>query len=101
MTDQAPPVLPPPPEDPLRSYWKKLTGVAIFPTVGFVGCGLLRIPPAVMALPFFAVFLYAAWPILTKKVPYSYWGIAMGVWMAGVAVGLILFTLLETAWASH
>lgn len=46
----------------LRTYWWTLTGLALFPSIFFVGGEFLHIPFEFFMLPFFAVGFLAGWP---------------------------------------
>ncbi len=74
----------------IRCYWKHLIGVALFPTVALVGGEVLHIPFGYLALPFFAVSFLAAWPYLSGKAPYTFWLVAMFVWIAGGFLAVFL-----------
>jgi hypothetical protein len=78
----------------LKQYWKNLIGVAVFPPVFFIGIGVLRLPGLAFVPFFFAVSLLAAWPYFTKKAPYMFWIVAMGVWMASATASVMLLGLL-------
>jgi hypothetical protein len=74
----------------LRVYWKALIGIALFPTIALVGGDLLHIPFDYVVLPFFAVCLLAAWPYLSGKAPYTFWLVAMLVYLAGGFLAVLL-----------
>ena len=67
----------------LRIYWKALIGIALFPAVAFVGGDFLHIPFDYVILPFFTVCFLAAWPYLSGRAPYTFWLVAMLVFLAG------------------
>ena len=75
----------------LQRYWKYLIGVAVFPTLCSLGVDFLHIPFDIFILPFFAVGILAAWPVLTRKAPYTFWLVAMGVWLVGGICAAILY----------
>ena len=82
-------------EKALRLYWQHMIGVAAFPPAFFIGAGVLQAPRLVYAPFFFAVSLLAAWPYFTKKAPYTFWLVAMAVWMTSVAISVTLLGLLS------
>jgi hypothetical protein len=69
--------------DALRLYWGALVGIGLFPTVAFVGGEFLHIPFEYLVLPFFAVCMLAGWPHLSGRAPYSFWLVAVLVYLAG------------------
>lgn len=80
----------------LRAYWKSLIGIALFPAVAFVGGDFLHLPFDYLALPFFAVCLLAAWPYLSGRAPYTFWFVAMLVYLAGGLLAMVLgYTILR------
>lgn len=79
----------------LRTYWKNMIGVALFPSVSFIGGEVFHIPFEVFLLPFFAVFLHAGWPCFKGKAPYMFWIVALGIYMAGGYVAIILLEIIR------
>jgi len=79
----------------LSRYWKYLIGVALFPFVFFFGGEFFHIPFAVFVIPFFAVGLLAAWPLFRFGAPYLFWIVAMGVWMGGIILAVVLFQIIN------
>jgi hypothetical protein len=79
----------------LRSYWWTLIGVAVFPTIVIVGAELLAIPFEFFILPFFAVCFLAGWPYLSGRAPYSFWLVAMCVWLGGGGFAALALQLLR------
>ena len=78
----------------LRLYWKNLIGLGLFPPVCVFGLSL-GIPFVLLAVPFFAVAIVAAWPYLRYRAPYSLWLVACAVWMAGGILAVVLSALLH------
>jgi hypothetical protein len=74
----------------IRCYWKNLIGVALFPSVAVVGGEGFHIPFVYLVLPFFAVSFLAARPYLSGKAPYTFWLVAMFVWIAGGVLAVFL-----------
>lgn len=74
----------------LRSDWKALIGIALFPTVAFVGGDVLHIPFDYLVVPFFAVCFLAAWPFLSGRAPYTFWMVAMLVYFVGGFLAALL-----------
>jgi hypothetical protein len=81
--------------DALRVYWWALIGVGIFPAIFVAGGELLGIPFEVFILPFFAVSFLAGWPHLSGRAPYSFWLVAMCVWLGGGIFAVVLLQLLR------
>ncbi len=81
-------------EQALKAYWKNLIGLAVFPPVAFIGIGGFELPSALFMPCFFAAGLPALWPYLTKRTPYSFWIVAMGVWMASSMISVMLMVIL-------
>jgi hypothetical protein len=94
LTSEQTTVAPTPDRKPLREaircYWKNLIGIALFPTVAIVGGDVLHIPFDYLLLPFFAVGFLAAWPCMSKKAPYTFWLVAISVYMAGGVLAVFL-----------
>lgn len=83
----------------LRSYWMAFIGIALFPTIFFVGVDVLQIPFDYLVLPFFAVSFLAAWPCLSGKAPYSFWFVAMLVYLASGFIAIFLTHAIRLALA--
>jgi hypothetical protein len=79
----------------LRRHWPYLLGVALFPSFAMIATGIFHLPFPFLILPFFAAFLLATWPYATKRAPYSFWLVAMGVWMGGGFLGVLVLQLLR------
>ncbi len=70
----------------LGRYWYHLTGVASFASI----MTLFHLPALAVPPLFFGSALFAAWPTITKRAPYSFWIVAVGVWMGGGLLAAIL-----------
>jgi hypothetical protein len=81
----------------LRLYWWSLIGIALFPSVAFIGGDVLHIAFEYFVLPFFAVTFLAAWPWFSGRAPYSFWLVALVVYMLG---GLFAVLLVQVARAA-
>jgi hypothetical protein len=79
----------------LRIYWWTLIGIGVFPLIFVVGGTFLHIPFEFFILPFLAVGLLAGWPFLSGKVPYSFWLVAMALWLVGGICAGILMQLIN------
>lgn len=86
-------------KEALRDYWKSLIGVAIFPILALVGGDFLHIPFEYVALLFFAVCLLAAWPFLSGKAPFTFWLVAMAVYLGGAVLAALLGQIVRIALA--
>jgi hypothetical protein len=60
-----------------------------------VGGTFLDIPFELFILPFIAVGFLAGWPHLSGKAPYSFWLVAMGLWLVGGISAVILMKLIN------
>jgi hypothetical protein len=83
----------------LRAYWWTLIGLALFPTTVVIGAGVWHIPDEFFILPFFGVSILAGWPLLARRAPYSFWLVAMGVWLSGGIVAAMLSELFRAVTA--
>jgi hypothetical protein len=72
----------------IRVHWKNLIGIAIFPPATFIGVEILHIPALIFVPFFFAALGIAGWPYLTRRAPYMFWIIALGVWMGAAVIGI-------------
>lgn len=73
-----------------RKYWHHLLVMGLFPTVAFVGGGYFHIPFGFFIPLFFASVIYGQWPIITKRVPYTFQFVLGAVWLGGgVFAGLV------------
>ena len=79
----------------LRIYWWTLIGIGVFPLIFIVGGTFLHIPFEFFILPFLAVGLLAGLPFLSGKVPYSFWLVAMTLWLVGGICAGILMQLID------
>jgi hypothetical protein len=79
----------------LRRYWRYLLGVALFPSFAFSASAIFHLPFPFLILPFIGVTLLAAWPCAAKGAPYSFWLVAMGVWMGAGFLGVLVIQLLR------
>jgi len=87
--------VPAPLRDALRHYWWALLGVALFPAAAFIGGEVLHIPFEYFILPFFAVALLAAWPCVSGRAPYTFWLVAISVYMLGGAIAVMLLQVVR------
>ena len=78
----------------LRLDWTHLIGVAIFPSLFFVGFRY-HVPFPVFILPFLAVAIHAGWPYLGRRAPYTFWLVSCGALIAGAVLGLILLGVIN------
>jgi len=76
------------------TYWWTLIGVAVFPAGAFVGSEHLGLPFELFVLPFFAVCFLAGWPYISGRAPYSFWLVAMCVWLGGGGLAVVLLQLI-------
>jgi hypothetical protein len=76
----------------LIKYRRHLIPLFLFPSVAFGGIGLLPNEWTVFVLfpAFFAVTIYAALPYYTKRASFSYWMLAMGVWVSGIVPAMFV-----------
>jgi hypothetical protein len=81
----------------LRRYWWALIGIALFPSAAFVGGDVLHIAFEYFALPFFAASFLAAWPWFSGRAPYSFWLVAVVVYMLGGFLAVLLVQLVRAA----
>jgi hypothetical protein len=79
----------------LRAYWWALIGLAVFPSVFFIGGEFLRVPFEYFMLPFFAVGFLAGWPWFSGRAPYSFVLVAGGVWLIGGIVAALVSGLIR------
>ena len=70
----------------LRRYWYHLIGVGSFASV----LQLFRLPSYLLPPFFFGVAFYAMWPCITRRAPFTFWLVAMGVWMSGAVLASFL-----------
>ena len=80
----------------LRLYWKYYWGLVLFPPIAIPAITIFQVPFPFIAVPFFAVSFLAGWPWLAKRAPYSFWLVAMAVWMASGVFGILATLLLST-----
>jgi len=80
----------------LRTYWWTLIGIAVFPATILIGGEFFKIPFEMFIFPFFGVWFLAAWPCLSRKAPYSFWLVALGLWLVGWVYLSILMQLIHT-----
>jgi hypothetical protein len=81
----------------LRLYWWALIGIALFPSAAFFGDEVLHIAFKYFILPFFAVTFLAAWPWFSGRAPYSFWLVAMVVYMLGGFLAVLLVQVARAA----
>jgi len=84
----------PPTTQAVARYWRHLLGVILFPPVALTVTKLVESRPDVMAflvsVLFFASVLPVGWLLLTKKVRYSFWPAAIGIYFsAGMVTSLV------------
>ena len=79
----------------VRIYWRSLAGVATFGPLLLVTDTFIEIPFWIVLFPFFLVMGLAMWPWLSGRAPYTFWVLALGVWMAGGFVGVLARTLIN------
>ena len=79
----------------LKRYWHHLLGMRLFPTVVMLGDRYLHLPFPVFIPVFFAVTFYGFWPIVTKRVPFSYQFVMGAVWLGGAVFGGLVMSLLS------
>ena len=79
----------------LKRYWYHLVGVGLFPTAVMVGEKYLHLPFPVFIPVFFAVTFYGFWPIVTKRVPFTYQFVMGAVWLGGAVFGGIVMSLVS------
>ncbi len=79
----------------LRLYWWALVGIALFPSAAFIGGDVFHIPFEFFMLPFFAVTFLAAWPSYSGRAPYSFWLVAMVVYMLGGGLAAALVQVIR------
>jgi hypothetical protein len=77
-----------------RRSWKYLVGVAVLPPFMVLGDSV-GVPFVVLAIPFFLVMAVAMWPWLSGREPYSFWVMAVVVWLASGAVTAIVFKVVS------
>lgn len=84
-------------EEGLRLYWRHLIPITILPIVGMPVIEFVGKPWAFWA--FIPLFLfsgfYAGYPYLKKNVTYLFWIVALGFWMAGGMVGIMIVFVLR------
>ena len=78
-----------------RIYWRSLAGVAILGPVLLVTSRFIEIPFWIVLVPFFVVMGLAMWPWLSGRAPYTFWILAVGVWVAGGLVGTLTLRLIN------
>jgi len=80
--------------DSFRRSWKYLIGVAVLPPFMVLG-DAVGMPSVILLVPFFLVMAVAMWPWLSGREPYSFWVIAIVVWLASGAVTAIAFQVVR------
>jgi hypothetical protein len=78
----------------LRTYWWTLIGIAIFPTLAVLAEGY-RVRFDYLALPFFAVWLLAAWPYYSGRTSFAYCIILATVWVGGGVAAVFAATAIR------
>ena len=76
----------------LLKYRRHLIPLFLFPSLAFGADGLFPNgwTSFVLFPAFFAVTIYGALPYYTKKASFSYWMLAMGVWMSGIVPAIFV-----------
>jgi hypothetical protein len=62
-----------------------------------IGGEYFKIPFEFFIFPFFGVGFLAGWPVLSGRAPYSFWLVAMGLWLASGICASILLQLIYTS----
>ena len=75
----------------LRRDWPWLTGVVVYPLYLLLAERFLAVPTGIRPVLFMTSFLPAAWPVIGKDAPYTFWICAIGV----LLVSLTLATLIN------
>jgi hypothetical protein len=73
----------------LRKYWPWLSGMALFPIV-FLVLDYRTIPDWLLFTLFVLSALAAWWPNMAKDAPYSFWYVAIALFFATTALGVII-----------
>ena len=85
----------------LKKYWYHLVPMGLFPIAASSTDRYLHVPFGAFIPVFFAVIVYAEWPIITKKVPYSYQFVMMAVWMGGAVLAGLVMQIISMFFGSH
>ena len=85
----------------LKRYWHHLIGMGLFPTAVMVSDRYLHLPFPVFIPVFFAVACYGFWPIITKRVPFTYQFVMGAVWLGGAVFGGLVMSLLSVFTGQH
>ena len=89
--------LPNPPmatRDAVAHYWRQLLGVVLFPPVALTTSHFVALPQDLasflLAILFFASIAPVVWLLVTRRVRYSFWLAAIGIYFAaGLAASFV------------
>ena len=78
----------------LTKYWAYLIGIVSFPFL-LLAVEFLALPDVVLLPLFFVCVIPASWPWLAKDAPYSFWIVAMALWLLVPLTMLIISSLVQ------
>lgn len=76
----------------LRTYWWTLIGITVLPAA--MSIGQQFVPFELIIVLFFAVGFTAMWPSLSGRAPFTFWLVAMGLYLCGGIAATVLTPLL-------